>query len=166
MVKSSPTGGVMPMDLAGRLARERERLLGMTDAERAFRKQYLKDQELAHGEPKFVPELYRETVNPIRRLYRAPLDAFRVMITPIVGAQRALHIRYFAGKFLMITLFAYGCTYYFKYNGNDWTRPGGWRKVESRIAVFPGDPEFPKVSERTVGADYASRGFKDVKVNL
>lgn len=44
MVHASETGGVRPMGIAGRMVRERERLVGMTDAERAWRAQYLKDQ--------------------------------------------------------------------------------------------------------------------------
>lgn len=41
---ASETGGARPMAIAGRMVRERERLVGMTDAERAWRSQYLKDQ--------------------------------------------------------------------------------------------------------------------------
>lgn len=69
MVKASDTGGVKPMSIAGRFHRERERIL-MTDEERAFRKQWLKDQELAHNEPRVVPELYKEQYNIFRRAYR------------------------------------------------------------------------------------------------
>lgn len=48
MVHASETGGVRPMAIAGRMVRERERLVGMTDAERAWRAQYLKDQVCFH----------------------------------------------------------------------------------------------------------------------
>lgn len=41
---ASETAGARPMAIAGRMVRERERLVGMTDAERAWRAQYLKDQ--------------------------------------------------------------------------------------------------------------------------
>lgn len=71
---SSLTGGTRPINIEGRLARERERLLGMTDEERNWRKQWLRDQHLSPNEPKFVPEAYYELNNPIRRFYRAPLD--------------------------------------------------------------------------------------------
>ncbi|TMW43869.1 hypothetical protein DOY81_011051 [Sarcophaga bullata] len=36
---ASPTGGVKPMAIAGRMVRERERLVGMSDEERAWRHQ-------------------------------------------------------------------------------------------------------------------------------
>ena len=42
--------------------------------EREWRKKWLKDQELSHREPRFVPEYYKATMNPIRRFYRLPLD--------------------------------------------------------------------------------------------
>ena len=67
-------GSIMIFPLAGRLDHERERLLGMTDEEREYRKQYLKDQILDPDEPCFVPEERKEFMNPIRRFYRFPLD--------------------------------------------------------------------------------------------
>lgn len=78
---ASDTGGVKPMAIAGRMVRERERLIGMTPDERAWRKQWLKDQELHHGGRK-VPALELELNNPIRRLYRAPLDVISKALTP------------------------------------------------------------------------------------
>lgn len=70
----SQTGGVKPMGIAGRMVRERERLLGMTAEERAWRAQWVKDQRLAPHEPVHVPELAKSKLNPIRRFYKAPLD--------------------------------------------------------------------------------------------
>ena len=78
---ASDTGGVKPMAIAGRMVRERERLIGMTPDERAWRKQWLKDQELHHGARK-VPALELELNNPIKRLYRAPLDTITKVLTP------------------------------------------------------------------------------------
>lgn len=166
MVKASNTGGVKPVNLGGRLVNVRERMLGMSDWERAYRKQYLKDQILSPNEPKYVHELYLELNNPIRRFYRAPLDAFGRWLEPRVGDLNAKLIRYFTGKLLMGSVLAVGATYYFMYNGNTWMRKSGWRVVESRCAVYEGEPGYPKVSDRTKGADYASRGFKDVTLNL
>lgn len=81
---ASDTCGVKPMSIQGRLVRERERLLGMTDEERAWRKQWLKDQHLSPNEPRFVPEAYYELNNPIRRLYRAPLDYLFKFTEPLL----------------------------------------------------------------------------------
>ncbi|XP_019877092.1 uncharacterized protein LOC109604978 [Aethina tumida] len=164
--KASPTGGVKPMTISGRYNSERERLFGMTNEERAFRKQWLKDQELAHDEPKKLPEMYKATHNPIRRLYRLPLDTLQKALAPVLGEQRALVYRYFTGKFLMGIAGAYIATYYFKYNANDWTRKGGWRVTQSRIAVHEGDPEWPKVSDKTKPSDYGTRGFDKVNLKL
>jgi NADH dehydrogenase (ubiquinone) 1 beta subcomplex subunit 6 len=73
-----------PFPIAGRYVNERERMTGMTESERAWRAQWLKDQVLSHREPVRVPELERELMNPIRRLYRAPLDMVESMMKPIV----------------------------------------------------------------------------------
>lgn len=157
---SSDTGGVKPFSIAGRYVNERERLNGMTDAERAFRKQWLKDQILSEHEPRFVPELYKETYNPIRRFYRWPLDQLYKALTPALGQHRAFHVRFWTGKALMTMSAIYLGYYYFKYNANDWTHKGGWRVITSRKAVDKGHPEYPQVSNRKEPGDYAARGFQ------
>ncbi|XP_053960807.1 uncharacterized protein LOC128864998 [Anastrepha ludens] len=156
---SSETGGVKPMTIAGRMVRERERLIGMSNEERAWRKQWLKDLELHHG-ARTVPELERELRNPIKRFYRFPLDKMGEALTPVLGPQRAYTIRFWTGKFAMAIAAIYAGAYYFKYNPNDWTRKGGWRVITSRPACNPGDEGYPKLSERTQPSDYAARGFK------
>ncbi|RZB54421.1 NDUF B6 domain containing protein [Asbolus verrucosus] len=166
MVKGSQTAGVKPMSISGRFNNDRERLLGMTDEERAFRKQWLKDQHLAPNEPRPVPEMYKALYNPIRRAYRFPLDQLAKILTPVLGEQRAIKIRYFTGKFLLGIATAYWFTYYFKYNANDWTRYGGWRVLKSREAVFEGDPGYPRLSDRTKPSDYGTRGFENCKLDL
>lgn len=82
MPEASQTGGVKAMAIAGRMVRERERLYGMTDEERAWRKQFLKDQILSEKEPVYVTEYWKQRTNPIRRLYKAPLDALYNAISP------------------------------------------------------------------------------------
>lgn len=155
---ASPTGGVKPFSIETELYRERERLRGMTDEERSWRAKWIKDQVLSPCEPVHVPELERELRNPIKRLYRKPLDLVYKILKPAMGANAAFYVRYITGKFLMGMAFAYGATYYFKYNANDWTRKGGWRVVRNRCAVVPGDPEFPFNPERSPN-EYATRGF-------
>lgn len=76
------------MGIAGRMVRERERLLGMSTEERAWRKQYLLDQHLAPNEPVYVPEYWAERTNPIRRLYQAPLNQLYQLYKPIVVRMR------------------------------------------------------------------------------
>lgn len=159
MVASSETGGVKPMAIGGRMVRERERLLGMTDAERAWRAQYLKDQVLAKHEPVDVPEYWKERTNPIRRFYQAPLDGLWKALTPVMGKERAFYVRFWTGKLLMATTVLYAGAYYFKYNSNDWTRKGGWRVITSRQSVLPGDANYPATSDKSKPSDYADRGF-------
>lgn len=80
----SPSGGARVMSLAGRMARERERLIGMTDEERAWRAKFLKSQILAPEEPIVPKGFEKELYNPLRRFYRTPLDALQKALTPLV----------------------------------------------------------------------------------
>ncbi|KAI8438826.1 hypothetical protein MSG28_011182 [Choristoneura fumiferana] len=160
----SQTAGVKPMAIAGRAVSERERCLGMTDAERAWRKQWLKDQVLASNEPVHVEELWRERTNPIRRFYRAPLDKIFSGLSGVLGAERAATYRYITGKLGLLALGILGIHYYFKYNGNDWTKKGGWRVLKSKPLVLPGQEGFPYKSDRKQPSDYAERGFKKAAI--
>ncbi|CAH0727520.1 unnamed protein product, partial [Brenthis ino] len=160
------TAGVKPMTIAGRVASERERCLGMTDVERAWRKQWLKDQILASNEPVHVEEYWRERTNPIRRFYRKPLDVLFTKLSPVLGIQRAADYRYITGKIGLIAVGILATHYYFKYQGNDWTKKGGWRVSRTKPMVLPGQAGFPYKSEQTKDSDYADRGFsKNVLVH-
>ncbi|XP_038208017.1 NADH dehydrogenase [ubiquinone] 1 beta subcomplex subunit 6-like [Zerene cesonia] len=159
------TAGVKPMTIAGRVANERERCIGMTDAERQWRKQWLKDQILAPNEPVHVEEYWKERINPIRRFYRKPLDSLYEKLTPVLGAPRASDYRYITGKLGLIAFGILATHYYFKYSGNDWTKKGGWRVLKSKPMVLPGQPGFPFKSDRTFDNDYADRGFKNSTIN-
>ncbi|XP_068223619.1 uncharacterized protein ND-B17 [Palaemon carinicauda] len=154
------TGGVKAFPIEGPFKNERARLAGMTDADRAYRKQWLKDQILSESEPRPVPGYYEARYNPIRRFYRWPLDTIFKATVPVLGYERAAKYRWFTGKFSMIFAGAVGIYYYLSYNKNDWTRKGGWNVYVSRELVVPGDPRYPMASDRQEGADYASRGFK------
>lgn len=81
---ASDKGGVKSFSLQGRLYRERERLIGMTPEERAWRAQWVKDQQLSKSEPIANPALYKELNNPIRRLYWIPLDTMARILTPLM----------------------------------------------------------------------------------
>lgn len=166
MGKASPTGGVTPMNIAGRYVNERERLVGVSDIERAWRKQWLQDQILSPNEPKRVPELEKSITNPIKRFYRWPLDQLGKALVPLVGPSKAHIIRYTAGKFGLGIMGAYWLTYYFMYVKPDWTRRGGWHMMEARKVVTEGDPGYPRVSDRTKPSDYYSKGFKNCTLNL
>ena len=72
------------MSIQGRLARERERLVGMTDEERAWRRQWIHDQVLSPNEPRKLPNIEKELYNPIRRAYKKPLDLAFQPLKPIL----------------------------------------------------------------------------------
>jgi len=85
---ASHTGGVTPMPIQGRMALERERCIGMTPAERMWRKQWLQDQILSPNEPRpITPEYYKARFNPIRRAYRLPLDLIFKPLVPTLVSQ-------------------------------------------------------------------------------
>jgi hypothetical protein len=80
---ASKTGGVIPMSLETRFRDERARLSGeYTETWRKWRVQFLKDQELHPSEPRHVPQLIKETTNPIRRFYQMPLNWLESKILP------------------------------------------------------------------------------------
>ncbi|RZF44672.1 hypothetical protein LSTR_LSTR000624 [Laodelphax striatellus] len=149
------------MNLQGRLARERERLLGMSPEERQWRKQWIKDQHLSPNEPKVVPELYYELNNPIRRLYRKPLDMLFAPLQGVLGKEMALNARYITGRLLMMTWGAFFGFYWLKYNAQLWETRKGWNTVMTRPSILPGEPDFPWVSQKTKPSDYNEKGFKN-----
>lgn len=79
---ATETGGVLPIDLEGRHRFVRQRLTNMNDEERAFRRKFLHDQHLSQDEPIVVPEMYKELYNPIRRVFRAPMNVFQQFLAP------------------------------------------------------------------------------------
>ncbi|XP_063995118.1 NADH dehydrogenase [ubiquinone] 1 beta subcomplex subunit 6 [Diachasmimorpha longicaudata] len=154
----SPTGGVKAFPIVGRMASERERVLGMTPAERAWRAQWLKDQILAPDEPKVNPEYYRQRYNPLRRFYRAPLNVLENALRPRLGAEFAYVVRHLISTAAFGMIGMWTIIYYFKYNESDWTRKSGWKVGMSRKKLFPNDPEWPNY-ETKQDNEYASYGF-------
>ncbi|KAE8741119.1 hypothetical protein FOCC_FOCC013378 [Frankliniella occidentalis] len=155
------TGGVKPFGIEGRFARERERLAGgFTDADRAWRSQFLKDQVL-HNEPVIPEWYYKERYNPIRRFYRWPLDTlFGTKHETYETNFRKFAPRYWTGKFLMGLATAYIGYYCFKYHANDWQSHGGFDSI-GRKTFRPIGSEFYNTKETLKPADYYDnrRGF-------
>lgn len=79
---ATETNGALPIDLEGRHRFVRQRLTNMTDEERAFRRKFLHDQHISEDEPVFVPQIYEELHNPIRRAFRAPMNVFENFLAP------------------------------------------------------------------------------------
>ncbi|XP_011496200.1 PREDICTED: uncharacterized protein LOC105360889 [Ceratosolen solmsi marchali] len=155
----SESGGVKVMGIQGRMGRERERMLGMTEAERAWRAKWVKDQIL-HNEPIIPQNYYKERYNPIRRFYRTPLNKLEAALVPIAGFQTAQFTRHCIAKMGMLILGIYCAHYYMKYNRGNWTSKKGWKLTSSSIALYPGDPDFPNMKEKKP-QDYATFGFEN-----
>ena len=66
------------------MATERARLQGsgMTEEQRAARKQWVMDQRLSPNEPRHIPELTPR--NPIRRFYQMPWNAVFKALKPVI----------------------------------------------------------------------------------
>lgn len=99
---ASHSGGVKVMGIQGRMALQRERMLGMTDAERAWRAQWVKDQVL-HGEPVTPTDYYKQRYNVIRRFYRAPLDAFERQLNKFF-VSCLIHKKFYCCMFSLVLL--------------------------------------------------------------
>ncbi|CAK9800545.1 hypothetical protein ANTPLA_LOCUS2466 [Anthophora plagiata] len=155
---SSDTSGVKAMNIGGRLVKERERLIGMTDAERAWRARYVKGLNLAPDEP-VMPEGYdKEYYNPLRRLYRIPLNVFEAALTPVIGVNAATITRLVTAKVLMSIVVVYGGWYYFKYHTATWLRHSGWRMIKTRDAEYPSEKNYPGLVKPT---SWATDGFEN-----
>ena len=84
----SYTSGVKAMNISGRYVYDKERLHGMTPEERAWRKKWLKDQELTPREPIQYSYYDPDLMNPIRRAFRKPLDiVFFKLLEPAIVSQ-------------------------------------------------------------------------------
>merc|ERR1712013_117520 len=122
-----------------------------TDIDREWRQKWLKAQQLTKREKAFHfyyiwdnPDFRKARLNPLRRLWQAPGDAFERALRPAMGLQPAFITKWFVGK----SLWAYGlvcaATYYAYYNSSDWTTKGGWKTKTSKPMTMPDNPHYPK----------------------
>jgi len=154
-----------PMSIDGGFRYMPERIAGMTDLDRAWRKQWLKDQILTEREPVFVPEYYKLTNNFVRRGFDAFFDK---LLGPLakwgakkVDAEFGVFIRKTPPRFLFIYLLFVGAHYEIKHNPRHWEDSlQNWWGVRSRPALFPGDPGYPYVFDMKP-SDFYDLGFKD-----
>lgn len=139
---------------------ERERLAGagMTAEDRALRKQWLKDQELAPHEPVYIAELYPK--NPIRRALAAPWDGFFGAVKPFVGERVAGSGRFWIPKMAIGAATLYAIYYHMKYNPNQWVDKHGWNIYSSKPTL---QMDGVEASQKT---DFYDRGFKQRAVLL
>merc|ERR1711979_31282 len=142
---------------------ERQRLAGkgMTDADRALRKQWILDQELSPNEPRHVPELRPKNV--FRRAMAAPWDALFTATKPFLGTYRSALLRYFVPKYALGIFGAYCVYYHLKYNHKDWTK-FGWNIWESKPQMIVLGQDWELVEKQP--SDFNDQGFESRKVFL
>jgi len=141
---------------------ERQRLsgTGMTAEDRVLRRQWLKDQELSHNEPRFIAELYPR--NPIRRIYGKPWDVIFTALKPIIGERRAAAGRYFVPRVALAVTFLYATYYHMKYNPQSWSSKHGWNIYSNKPTLLPEGVTY----ELKKDDDFYDRGFKERKALL
>lgn len=155
-----------PMHIEGRLKYVRERLTGMTQDERAWRKKWLKDQELAPREPKYVKRLDRYFQNPIKLAYKVPIEWFFYgVLSPRIGQHAAYTLRQVIPKGLLIYLSVCTVWYYYKYNAQSWEWRHGPQWKIYKPTLYPGDPGFP-FKIHLEPDDMQSLGFKERTVHV
>jgi len=139
---------------------ERQRLAGagMTAEDRVLRRQWLKDQELAHNEPRYIPELYPR--NPIRRILGKPWNVLFGALRPIVGERIAQAGRNSVPKFLLALVAFYGIYYQLKFNPSRWSDKRGWHMYSSKPTLMLDNSSAPEMQD----TDFFDKGFKARKV--
>ncbi|XP_029172770.1 exosome complex exonuclease RRP42-like [Nylanderia fulva] len=135
-------GGERPMSITRRVERERERMLGMTDEERVWRKKWLDAQKLAPEEPVTPPGYYKKMYNPIRRFYQAPMNKFQNLMEPVMGFTGAYVTRHIISKTAMSIVAVYCIYYHLKYNKmldlrNDGRSRCQYRSLEIETRLMP-----------------------------
>merc|ERR1719402_357789 len=131
----------------------------MTDADRALRKQWLKDQIVAENEPVHVPGLYEAEYNPIRRAIRYPFEVLERKMIPLVGENMAQNMKINSKLFLYGAAIFYPLVYYCMYNKTSWEEGHtGVIQYKSREILMPGQPGY-SVDQSKPKNYYADFGF-------
>lgn len=158
-----------PVCLEMHLRDERQRLAGMSKAEREWRQKYLDDQTLHTDEPFFIQDA-QMPLNPWRVLYRRPWDTLaRKFLYPTFGIRRGHKIRQSVPKFMLAFIGFEFVFYYIKYCHETW-------KDAQRVATLTLNPQianrdmiedkYPGLIEKAypvfkVGSDFYDIGFKE-----
>uniref|UniRef100_A0A0K0EI70 NADH dehydrogenase [ubiquinone] 1 beta subcomplex subunit 6 n=1 Tax=Strongyloides stercoralis TaxID=6248 RepID=A0A0K0EI70_STRER len=162
-----------PMSLEIHMADERVRLAGLTPAEREWRKKWVLDQNIHPDEPINVEAVHRQ-LNPIRILYRWPLDTlYKRYLVPTMGVYKGSVVRAFLPKVFMILFGLEVVYYYWKYEAKDWSRLRGVEttpvqsiitKKEEIESKYPGLLEL--ASNDPAKYRYYSPSFEKREANL
>jgi len=141
---------------------ERQRLAGagMSEEDRALRRQWIKDQQLSPNEPRHVKELTPR--NAFRKVYSGFADGLFTKLIPVVGINAASMMRVVVPRMSLIIFGAYVAYYQLKYHSKDWTRVGGFHAFQSKPRVLYAETECPEKTHD----DFYDQGFKSRKVLL
>ncbi|XP_046550272.1 uncharacterized protein LOC124260067 [Haliotis rubra] len=142
---------------------DRQRLSGdgMSESDRALRRQWVKDQELSPREPRIIEEI--KPKNVFKRMYNAPWNAVFGALKPIMGEFPATLARLVVPRTLIFYSIILVSYYQLKYHPNDWTRVTGFHIYTNKPAVFGDQPPPP---EKNSPSDFCERGFKSRNVLL
>jgi hypothetical protein len=139
------------------------------DTDRAWRAKFLGAQQLSKREKAMHffylydnPDFRKARLNPLRRLWQAPGEAFERALRPAMGLRMAALAKFATGKSLWAIGTLWAVTYYAYYNSGDWSKHGGWRVHESKPPTMPDNPSYPKKDPRWEKAfdDHNDLGFK------
>ncbi|KAK2720335.1 NADH dehydrogenase [ubiquinone] 1 beta subcomplex subunit 6-like [Artemia franciscana] len=155
--------GTKPMTIEGPTYDVRVRVggSGMTELDRQWRKQWVKDQQLTHREPVIDRKMIAQRMNPIRRFLRFPMDyLFYNVLEPKIGYRRAFIGRNMFTKIVLGMAFLEFAYYYLKYEKQNWTSLQGWHVYDTRPRILPGEPGYPNFTKKQPN-DYYDKGFKN-----
>ncbi|XP_067949862.1 uncharacterized protein [Watersipora subatra] len=118
---------------------ERQRLpFQMSDADRALRQQWLRDQFLVDSEPRYIPELRPRNI--FRRAFGYPWDVLTKSLSSSMGVERLRNFRYLAPKIGMFFVAIAFVGNYIKHNQISWEKVGGANIFTTKLAIYPGEP--------------------------
>nr|ALS04671.1 lethal 35Di [Pseudodiaptomus poplesia] len=169
--KASDTYGYRKMDTEGLFKDVRRRVAPglFKDVDREFRHKWLKAQELTAKEKAYHffylwdnPEYRKARLNPIRRIWQAPGEAFERALRPALGLQHAFVTKWLLGKSMWAVVGLWATAYYGMHNSGDRTRTGGWKARVSKPMTTESSPSFPLPDpkwERGTPDKYNSQGF-------
>ncbi|CAJ0558625.1 unnamed protein product, partial [Mesorhabditis spiculigera] len=159
--------GGNPMSLEMHMADERVRARGLTPAEREWRHKWVVDQNLHADEPIAVDAVHRQ-LNPIRRLYRWPLDKLYLhFLKPTFGVYYGTAIRVVAPKFIFAFLGFQAIYYYWKYEARDWAHLRGVEHSPEKPVLLRGaeiEKKYPGLQSKALSDpskyDYLSPSYE------
>jgi len=118
-------------------------------ADRAWRNKWMKAQHFSVNDHTLDlernPDYRKARYNPIRRLWRAPMNFVEFNILSHLHKDWRVVKGYRIKIVTIASLFATTWTigYYCLYKGNNWTERTGWKAFIGKPMIYPGSKEWP-----------------------